>query len=52
MGSKSHMTLWARSHQGKLLQRLVKFAGDRHCGSGDIITLVCQMILQNHVIKG
>ena len=29
-----------------------KFSCDRHCGSGDIIVLVCHVILQNHIIKG
>ena len=29
-----------------------KFGGDSHCGSGDIMILVCYVILQDHVIKG
>ena len=29
-----------------------KFAGHRHCGSGDIMILVCHVILQDHLIKG
>ena len=28
-----------------------KIGGHRHCGSGDIMILVCHMILQDHVIK-
>ena len=28
------------------------FGGHRHCRSKDIIILICQVILQNHVIKG
>ena len=28
-----------------------KFGGHRHCGKGDIMVLVCQEILQNHIIK-
>ena len=30
----------------------VKFTGYRHCGSRDLIVLVCHVILQDHVIKG
>ena len=30
---------------------LAKFVGHRYCGCGDIIILVFQMILQDHVIK-
>ena len=30
----------------------VKFGGNRHCGSGRIMVLVCHMILQDNVIKG
>ena len=32
----------------------VMFSGHEHCGCGsrDIMVSVCQMILQNHVIKG
>ena len=29
-----------------------KFGGHGHCGSGDIIILVCHVTLQDHVIKG
>ena len=29
-----------------------KFSGLRHCGSGDIMALVCHVILDDHVIKG
>ena len=29
-----------------------KFDVHRHCGSEDIMALVCHMILQNHVTKG
>ena len=28
------------------------FGGYRHCGSVDIMVLVCQVISQNHVTKG
>ena len=28
-----------------------KFGGHRHCDSGDIIVLVCHLILQDHMIK-
>ena len=28
-----------------------KFGGHRHCGSGDIMVLVCQVISQDHMIK-
>ena len=26
--------------------------GHRHCGSGDMMVLVCHVILQDHVVKG
>ena len=29
-----------------------KFGGHRYCGIGDIIVLVCNLITQDHVIKG
>ena len=29
-----------------------KFSGHRHCGSGDMMVLVCQVISDNHVTKG
>ena len=29
-----------------------KFGGHRLCGSGDIMILVCYMILKNYMIKG
>ena len=28
-----------------------KFNGHRHCGSGDVMVLDCQLILQDHMIK-
>ena len=28
-----------------------KFCGFRHCGSGNIMVLVCHVILENHLIK-
>ena len=31
--------------------QLAKFGDHRHCDSGDIMILVCHMILQDHVIK-
>ena len=40
------MTLWIGAPQGKLQTY------HRYCGSGDIMVLVCHMILQDHVIKG
>ena len=30
----------------------IKFRDHRHSGSGDMVVLVCHVILQNHVIKG
>ena len=36
----------------KVSQYSAKFSGYRHCGSGDIMVLVCQIISQDHVIKG
>ena len=32
-------------------QYLAKFSGHTHCGRGDVISLVCYLILQNHVTK-
>ena len=29
-----------------------KFGDHRHCGRGDIMVLVCYVILQNHMIRG
>ena len=29
-----------------------KFGGHRHCGSGDMMILICQVISQDLVIKG
>ena len=29
-----------------------KFSGCRYCGRGDIVVLVCPVILQDHLIKG
>ena len=29
-----------------------KFGGHQHCGSGDIVVLVCHVILQDHMING
>ena len=29
-----------------------KFDGNRHCGDGDVMILVCQVISQDYVIKG
>ena len=29
-----------------------KFVGYRHCDSGDVMVLVCHVILQHHMIKG
>ena len=30
---------------------LERFGGHRHCDSGDIVVLACNMISQGHVIK-
>ena len=32
-------------------QHLAKFSGHTHCGRGDVISLVCYLILQSHVTK-
>ena len=32
-------------------KHLVKFGDHRHCGSGNIMVLVCYMILHNHMNK-
>ena len=32
--------------------QLAKFGGRRHCGSSDIVVLVCHVIMQDHVTKG
>ena len=34
------------------LHHLAKFIDDTHCGSGDVMVLVCPVISQDHVIKG
>ena len=36
----------------KVCHHLAKFGGHKHCGSGDIILLVYQVILRDHVING
>ena len=48
-----HVTL--QDHVIKALyvyHRRSKCGDHRHCGSGDIINLVCLVILQDHMIKG
>ena len=42
---QSFITLWFASHHP------AKFGGHGHCGSGDIMLLVCQGILQDHIVK-
>ena len=44
------MTLWVGAPQGKL-DLPAKFGGHGHCGSGDIMVLVCHEISRDHVIK-
>ena len=36
----------------KVSHHLHKFCGHRYCGSGEIMVLVCHVILEEHVIKG
>ena len=31
---------------------VAKFGSHRHCGSGDLLILVCHVISQDHAIKG
>ena len=33
-------------------EHLAKSNGNRHCGVGDVMVLVRQMILQDHVLEG
>ena len=33
------------------IYHLPKFGGHRHCGSEDVLILVCHVISQDHVIK-
>ena len=35
----------------KRSHHITKFDGHRHCGSGDIVVLVCHIISQDYVIK-
>ena len=35
----------------KVCHHLTKFGGQRHCGIGDIVVLICHVISQNQVIK-
>ena len=35
----------------KVSHHRTKFGGHRHSGKGDIMVLLCQEILQNHMIK-
>ena len=44
------MTLSVVGPQGRSL--LYKFGDNRQCGSGDVMVLVCHLILQDHVIEG
>ena len=44
-----YVTLWAGLSQG--VSPSPKFGGHRHCSSGDIMTLVCHVILLDRVIK-
>ena len=39
-------------HLVKVSYPLVKFGGHRYSGSKDVMVLVCDVILQDHVIKG
>ena len=34
------------------VMQVAKFGGHRHCGTGDILNLVCHVILQDQEIKG
>ena len=46
------MTLWVEPpHSLIVKQQPVKFGGNGHCGSGDIMASVCHVISQNHVTK-
>ena len=44
------VTLWLGAPIGKY--HPAKFGGHMHCGSADVMALVCHAMLQNHVIKG
>ena len=46
----SHVTTtWMEAPQGKSPTLVAKFGDHRHYGSGDIMVLVCHVILQDHV---
>ena len=52
--SQDHVTKGLTNYGWKLLkvsQYPTKFCGHRHCGGGDIVVLVCQVILQELVTK-
>ena len=55
MISQDHMTKGS-SNMGKspfiVNDDPARFGGHKHYSSGDIMTLVCHMILQVHVMKG
>ena len=55
---KSWKNLWLKGHvtcvrAGHTKSHdLAMFNGHKHCGSGDVMILVCSQILQDHVTKG
>ena len=46
---KSHFTIWGVASQ--ISNQPARFGGHKHCGSGDMMVLVYQVILQHLVIK-
>ena len=36
----------------KVSHHSIKFSGHIHCGTGDIMVLVCRVVLQESIIKG
>ena len=54
--SQNHVTKeWSKHYGWKLLMvthQFAKLGGYRNCGTGDIMTLGCHMISQDHVMKG
>ena len=49
MFSQDHMTLWVKPAQ--VNHRPANFSSHRHWDSRDIMTLVCRVISQDHVIQ-
>ena len=47
--SKAQLTLWVETRQGK--SPSCQFGDHKHCGSEDIMVLVCRVVSENYVLK-